>query len=278
MKSINITIILFIIFFNPIFGEETKRTCIEGDCQNGKGKLQNEEGIVTEGNFKNGKFHGLMKAYKLDDLEKYSTIYFINGKIDTSKPVSDWYYEDEMHYVGYYNSDMNMHGKGKLTYLEGSVQCVYEGSFVNGKKHGQGKIKCEDGTTESGEWKNDRKYFTIELDFVCRSVERVDKWEGGTVSGKLKFRIMRNANDLQTKLSKWDGIQVGDDWNGYTIAEAEYNDKNVIATFLLFIPSEMDKDFDKLVARKRDIHVQGRAIGVAHAEKRYPVIFIDKVQ
>lgn len=138
--KISITIILFIIFLNPIFGEETKRTCIEGDCQNGKGKLQNEEGIIGEGIFKNGKPHGLMKAYKQDDPEKYSIMYFINGKIDTSKPVSSWF-DDGDHYVGYYNSDMNMHGKGKLTYLDGSVQCVYEGSFVNGKKHGQGKIK-----------------------------------------------------------------------------------------------------------------------------------------
>ncbi|EMN92513.1 MORN repeat protein, partial [Leptospira weilii] len=185
--KISITIILFILILNPILSEETKRTCIEGDCQNGKGKTKSEEGVIAESNFKNGKFHGLMKAYKPDAPEKYLAMYFINGKIDTSKPVSDWY-ENGDHYEGYYNSDMNMHGKGKLTYLDGSVQCVYEGSFQNGKKHGPGKIKCEDGTTESGEWKNDRKYFTVELDFVCRSVERVDKWEGGTVSGKLKFR------------------------------------------------------------------------------------------
>ncbi|EKR62474.1 MORN repeat protein [Leptospira weilii str. 2006001853] len=276
--KISITIILFILILNPILSEETKRTCIEGDCQNGKGKLQNEEGIITEGNFKNGKPHGLMKGYKADNPEKFSAMHFLNGKIDTSKSGTDWYYEVGMHYEGFFNDDGDPHGKGKLTYLDGSVQCVYEGSFQNGKKHGPGKIKCEDGTTESGEWKNDRKYFTVELDFVCRSVERVDKWEGGTVSGKLKFRIMRNAHELQTKLSRWDGIQVGDDWNGYTIAEAEYNDKNVIATFLLFIPSEMDKDFDKLVARTRDIQVRGRAIGVAHAEKRYPVVFVDKVQ
>ncbi|WP_017863737.1 hypothetical protein [Leptospira santarosai] len=277
MKSISITIILFIIFSNPIFAEEKTRVCIEGDCQNGKGKTKSEEGIVTEGNFKNGKPHGLIKAYNPDNPDKYSTMYFTNGKIDTSKSGSDWY-ENGDHYEGFFNSEMDPHGRGKLTYLDGSVSCVYEGSFQNGKKHGPGKIKCEDGTTESGEWKNDRKYFTVGLDFVCRSLQRVDKWEGGAVNGKLQFRIMRNAHELQTNLTNWEGIQVGDDWNGYTIAEAEYFDKNVIATFLLFIPSGMGKDFDKLVARTRDIQIHGRAIAVAHVEKRYPVVYVDKVQ
>ncbi|MCH1911771.1 hypothetical protein L9Z17_07575 [Leptospira noguchii] len=50
-------------FLKSIFAEEKTRVCIEGDCQNGKGKLQNEEGVIGEGNFKNGKFHGLIKAY-----------------------------------------------------------------------------------------------------------------------------------------------------------------------------------------------------------------------
>ncbi|MCH1913075.1 hypothetical protein L9Z17_15175 [Leptospira noguchii] len=70
---------------------------------------------------------------------------------------------------------MDPHGKGKLTYLDGSVSCVYEGSFQNGKKHGPGKIKCEDGTTESGEWKDDRKYFTVGLDlYVAPSNEWIN--------------------------------------------------------------------------------------------------------
>ncbi|MCH1910476.1 hypothetical protein L9Z17_15180 [Leptospira noguchii] len=100
MKSINITIILFIIFSSPIFAEEKTRVCIEGDCQNGKGKLQNEEGVIGEGNFKNGKFHGLIKAYKQDDPDKYSTMYFISGKIDTSKSGSDWF-DNGDHYEGF---------------------------------------------------------------------------------------------------------------------------------------------------------------------------------
>ncbi|MCH1915675.1 hypothetical protein L9Z41_08500 [Leptospira noguchii] len=95
-----------------------------------------------------------------------------------------------------------------------------------------------------------------------------------------KTSVQNHAKRARTanKPNKLEGTQVGDDWNGYTIAEAEYFDKNVIATFLLFIPSGMGKDFDKLVARTRDIQIHGRAIAVAHVEKRYPVIYVDKVQ
>ncbi|RHX89870.1 hypothetical protein [Leptospira stimsonii] len=273
-KLIYITAFLFSI---SISAEEKVRTCIEGDCQNGRGKTQSEEGVIAEGTFKNGKPHGVIKAYKPENPEKYSTMYFINGKIDTSKPVSDWF-EDGDHYEGYFNSEMNMHGKGKLTFLDGDVKCIYEGFFANGKKQGSGKLDCEDGMHEVGEWKNDRRQFNVEIDFVCRSLERVDKWEGGSVSGKFKFTIMRNAKDLESNLKEWNGIKISDDWNGYTIAEAIYNGKEVTAHFLLFIPSEQDKVFDAIVSKKRDLNIQGMAVGVANAERKFPVIFVEKIK
>ncbi|EMK22423.1 MORN repeat protein [Leptospira kirschneri] len=274
LKFISITAFLFSI---AILADEKVKTCIEGDCQNGKGKLQNENGDIAEGVFKNGRPHGLIKAYRSNKPDKISTMYFNNGKIDTSKPVSSWY-EDGDHFEGFYNSDMNPQGKGKLTYLNDEIKCVYEGQFHNGKKHGMGKVNCENGISESGQWREGNRFFKIDLEFVCRSLERVDKWEGGTVNGKFTFRIMRNGEDLKANIKKWEGIQIFEDWNDFTIAEAVYNNKNVIATFLLFIPSEMDKTFDTFVSKKRELNIEGRVIGVAYAEKNYPILFVERVQ
>ncbi|MBM9578360.1 hypothetical protein JWG45_14505 [Leptospira sp. 201903070] len=272
-KFIYITAFLFSI---SIVAEEKVKTCIEGDCQNGKGKVQTEEGNIFESTFKNGKLNGLVKGYRPDEPDKISTMYFIDGKIDVTKKVSDWF-EDGEHYEGYFNSDMNMHGKGKLTYIAGETTCVFEGSFLNGKKHGIGKISCEDGTKVAGEWRNDRRYFPIELDFICRSLERVDKWEGGAVSGKFKFKMMRNSEELETSLREWSGIELTN-WNEYTIAEGVYKVDSFETIFFLFIPTDKEKEFDELVSKKRDLNINGIALGTIKMTNKYPAILVEKIK
>jgi len=51
-----------------------------------------------------------------------------------------------------------MHGKGKITYNEGSY---FEGNFINGKKHGYGELIQEDsGYYYKGNWENDKMHGT----------------------------------------------------------------------------------------------------------------------
>ncbi len=47
---------------------------------------------------------------------------------------------------------INPHGKGTMTYADGSK---YEGSWRHGKKHGKGTMTYADGTKHEGEWFHD---------------------------------------------------------------------------------------------------------------------------
>ena len=55
--------------------------------------------------------------------------------------------------LSYEGSWMNglRHGEGKVVYADGST---YEGSWKNGLRYGEGKMVCADGSTYEGSWKN----------------------------------------------------------------------------------------------------------------------------
>lgn len=56
-------------------------------------------------------------------------------------------------YSGVTNDKGERHGKGKITYVDGST---YEGSFFNGLKHGHGVSANKEGTY-SGQYAHDVK-------------------------------------------------------------------------------------------------------------------------
>eukprot|EP00347_Sterkiella_histriomuscorum_P011997 403370285 len=62
--------------------------------------------------------------------------------------------ESGSQYNGETNSNGQRHGKGRLTYIDGSF---YEGNWVNGKKEGFGLSKSRDGIQYEGNWLNDMK-------------------------------------------------------------------------------------------------------------------------
>lgn len=57
-------------------------------------------------------------------------------------------------YVGSTNEKGLKHGKGKITYIDGSY---YEGDFVDDKKEGHGRQLSKDGTIYDGKWHNDMR-------------------------------------------------------------------------------------------------------------------------
>lgn len=66
-KIMLITIIALLPFLNHAQGSEAKKsikpTCISGDCKNGKGVLIYASGNRYEGDFKDGKIHGIGTLY-----------------------------------------------------------------------------------------------------------------------------------------------------------------------------------------------------------------------
>jgi len=50
------------------------------------------------------------------------------------------------------SAEMVMHGRGKLTWPDGSV---YDGWFKNGHQHGAGRLIHANGDYYEGEWKKD---------------------------------------------------------------------------------------------------------------------------
>ncbi|KAF0978406.1 hypothetical protein FDP41_002226 [Naegleria fowleri] len=156
----------------------------EGEVKNG---LRDGYGIYTsgdllskyEGYWKQGQRHGKGIMYYSAD-EKYEGN-FTNNKRDGYGVMhykSGNYYEGQwqenkrsgygvMHwttdpleiYEGEWLNDLP-HGNGKHTYLQASgKKCnYYEGSFVEGKREGQGTFHYADGSSYSGEWFNNLKH------------------------------------------------------------------------------------------------------------------------
>ena len=63
-------------------------------------------------------------------------------------------------YEGMKNQNNQYHGKGKLTYLDGTY---YDGEWSNGQRNGHGTHVFIDGTTFIGTYVNDKKHGVGEM-------------------------------------------------------------------------------------------------------------------
>ena len=64
-------------------------------------------------------------------------------------------YVDGSIYWGYWSEEGERHGRGKLTYSDSSV---YDGEFENGSTHGHGKLTLANGQWYLGEWVDGKKH------------------------------------------------------------------------------------------------------------------------
>lgn len=102
--------------FLILFAGGVNAQCLEGDCENGKGKIKCDCGYIYEGEFKDGKkVKGVM----------------------TKK---------ELVYTGEFKDDL-AHGKGKIVYKDGSY---YEGDFKFNSPDGNGVYGLKNGWIYKG--------------------------------------------------------------------------------------------------------------------------------
>lgn len=139
--------LLSVVVACAAFLSTTSAQCIEGNCQNGRGTYQFDNGNKYRGDFRKGLMHGK------------GTIVFGNDNT----------------YNGDWVTGMR-EGLGVFTFATGNV---YSGSFSKNKFSGQGTMNFTSGNKYTGNWEDDQPngqgifYFTGN-----------DRYEGSFVNGK----------------------------------------------------------------------------------------------
>lgn len=118
--------LLFIAVFalNTFSLSAQSPVCIIGDCMSNHGKIVFPDGSSYEGQFRQGKMHGL-------------GIFLASNK---SKYHGTW-------------SANQRHGEGRQLFANGDT---YEGDFVNNRMQGKGVMNFANGHQYDGDWVNDR--------------------------------------------------------------------------------------------------------------------------
>jgi hypothetical protein len=157
--------IIFIILLLLEIGCSNKNSskCVEGNCENGKGRLEWKDGGYMEGQWVNGKLTGLGIEYFGKTSEFYGDTYKGEFKENVYHGHGIYYDKSEDNtYEGQWNNGKS-NGKGKLT--SGSKAKFpgmwYDGEWKNGQMHGNG-IKFWGSTGEHaknkyvGQWRYDK--------------------------------------------------------------------------------------------------------------------------
>ena len=146
--------------------------CIDGDCQNGRGTYQFENGNKYQGDFRKGLMHGRGlivfgngNRYNGDwssGLREGLGIYtFVTGNVYSGAFRKNKFsgqgtmtFSSGNKYVGYWENDQP-NGQGVFNFAGGDR---YEGSFVNGKFTGNGTMFYKNNEKYVGEWQDNQRH------------------------------------------------------------------------------------------------------------------------
>lgn len=200
---------LFLLTTFISFSQTFEAKCLSGNCENGYGTYQFNDGTVYIGNFKN---------FKLNGKGKYT---YKNGNT----------------YDGEWVNAVR-EGQGTIEYKSGDS---YSGSWKADKKHGFGKYKWSDGTRYEGDYKEDKMdgkgtiYYASGEKYVgeCYNSKREGKGKHYDAKGKLVYDGYWKDNKESTK----DAVSSTDTKNKKTDSNSDKetkkdDDYNWLDTFL----------------------------------------------
>ena len=177
MKII-IALILF-AFSSALHANE----CVSGNCKNGYGIYEWNNGNKYEGEFKNDLYHGKGIFYYKD-----GTIYkgdFRNDKF-TGQATITWINGDK--YTGEVKNEL-MHGEGTLFFSDGDK---YVGEFKKDHFHGKGSYYHNDGRIEKGTWK---KSDLVKGGFVKNEIVNQDNVISDNNLNQVDKKIDKKSNE-----------------------------------------------------------------------------------
>lgn len=124
--------------------------CLRGNCENGEGVYQYQDGSKYSGQFRNAKMHGQGTYVYARRGEKYVGEWR-NGVINGQ---GTYYYRSGNRYDGEWRNGKK---QGQGTYLYADRGEKYVGDFANDQPNGQGVYYYSNGDRYEGEWRNGRK-------------------------------------------------------------------------------------------------------------------------
>lgn len=169
MKKLLGAFVFYSILVNSISAQ-----CLEGDCQEGTGIIQSDNGNKYSGTFHRGRMHGKGNLL-LDNGNSYNGDW-VNGMRE---------------------------GIGVYTFSSGNV---YTGSFKRNKFSGQGTMTFHSGNKYVGNWENDQPNGTGIYYFTTN-----DRYEGNFASGKFNGTGKMYYQNRDVYVGEWtDNARNGD--------------------------------------------------------------------
>lgn len=182
--------------------------CIDGDCQNGRGTYQFENGNKYQGDFRKGLMHGRGlivfgngNRYNGDwssGLREGLGIYtFITGNVYSGAFRKSKFsgqgtmtFSSGNKYVGYWENDQP-NGQGIFNFAGGDR---YEGSFVNGKFTGNGTMFYKNNEKYVGEWQDNQRHGRGKM-YRANGALIEGLWENG------QLKVQNGGNTEGSKIS-----------------------------------------------------------------------------
>ena len=191
-KNKNFFVVLVCIMsLQACFNTNTTDECIKGDCYNGQGMINYENGDSFDGNFLDGQiFKG---TYTFNDGTKYIGSWN-NGMLNGS---CEMYNNDGTMYIGDI-LDGQFHGIGTYTLADGSK---FIGTWKNGKLNGKSEIVSNDGTSYIGEV-NDGKRNGFGAQTYSNNSKWIGNWKNNEkIEGNYNYENIYNPLDINSEVS-----------------------------------------------------------------------------
>jgi len=218
-------------------GESYYGDWLEG-ARTGQGKYIWKDGGSYEGGFLNGKLHGT-GIYTYPDGRRETRTYDNDKLISSSKstssnssaPIQKKTYNNGV-YEGQFLNDKR-HGRGKYTFQSGEV---YDGEWRDGDRNGYGKCRWANGNSYEGDWKGNMrtgrgKFFwadgsVYEGDYLNNNRHGSGRmtWKNGDVyDGTWKDDNRDGKGSYHWGEGKWKGESYYGDWkNGARTGQGKY--------------------------------------------------------